>query len=56
MRNIRIEVAGNYRRASTVRIPATLPLRKEGAHTVLTVPILRDYELVVLESGKGKWE
>jgi hypothetical protein len=49
MRNIRIEIAGDYRRASTVRTPGILPLRKEGTHTVLSVPVLCDYELVVLE-------
>jgi len=49
MRNIRISVAGEYRRARTVRAPGALSLRVEGARTVFTVPLLRDYELVVLE-------
>jgi hypothetical protein len=49
MHNISIEVSGNYRQAHTVRAPGALPLRKAGARTVLTLPVLRDYELVVLE-------
>jgi len=49
MRNIRISMAGEYRRARTVRAPGALSLRVEGARTVFTVPLLRDYELVVLE-------
>ena len=49
MHNINIEVAGNYLRAHTARTPGALPLRKAGARTVFTIPVLRDYELVVLE-------
>ena len=49
MHDIRVEVAGNYRRAHTVRAHGALPLRKERARTILTVPLLLDYELVVLE-------
>jgi len=49
MHNIRVEVAGKYRSAHTVRAPGELPLRSEGTRTILTVPLLRDYEMVVLE-------
>jgi hypothetical protein len=49
MHNITVEVSGNYRQARTVRAPGTLPLRNAGSRTALTVPLLRDYELVVLE-------
>ncbi len=49
MRDIRIEVAGRYRQARTVRNPVTLKVRRQGTRTLVTVPALRDYELVVLE-------
>jgi hypothetical protein len=49
MHDISVKVSGIYRQAHTVRVPGTLPLRKDGTRTVLTVPVLRDYELVVLE-------
>jgi hypothetical protein len=49
MRDIRIELLGNFKSAHTVRNPTVLPLQKQGAYTAFTVPALADYELVVIE-------
>jgi len=49
MRDIRVELGGDYKSARTVRHPAVLPLEKRGAYTAFTVPALADYELVVIE-------
>ena len=49
MRDIRVELRGDFKSARTVRDPAMLPLQKRGAYTEFTVPALSDYELVVIE-------
>ena len=49
MNNIRIEVAGSYKTARTIRNPRELAVQSREGYTVLTVPELSDYELVVLE-------
>jgi hypothetical protein len=49
MRDIRIEVAGRYRRAQTLRADGPLKLETTGDTLTFTVPQLEDYELVVLE-------
>jgi hypothetical protein len=49
MRDIRINVAGSYGKARTVRAAGTLSPRVRSGRTLFTVPELRDYELVVLE-------
>jgi len=49
MRNIRVELLGDFKSARTVRHPAVLPIDKRGAYTGFTVPALSDYELVVIE-------
>jgi hypothetical protein len=49
MRDIRVELLGNFKTARTVRNPAVLPLQKSGAYTGFTIPALADYELVAME-------
>jgi hypothetical protein len=49
MRDIRIDLAGIYRNAYTLRSPGTLPMRTEGKRTRFAVPVLNDYELIVLQ-------
>jgi len=45
MSDIRVEVAGAFRKATAVRTPAVLPVRGSS----VTLPRLADYELIVLE-------
>jgi hypothetical protein len=49
MSQIRVEVDGNFRTARTVRMPAHLPVTIRERHTTFELPLLRDYEVVVLE-------
>jgi hypothetical protein len=49
MRDVRVELLGDFKSARAVRHPAVLPLQKRGAYTGFTVPALSDYELVVIE-------
>lgn len=49
MHDIRIEVAGRFKSAKTVRSPRRIALQVHEEYTVVTVPELADYELVVLE-------
>jgi hypothetical protein len=49
MSNIEIDIAGEFKTGRAVRTPASLPLRSKAGYTSLTVPQLRDYELVVLQ-------
>jgi hypothetical protein len=47
--DIRVDVSGQYKRASTVRSKATLSVTATAARSVFTIPQLTDYEMVVLE-------
>jgi hypothetical protein len=49
MQNIRVQVAGAFHHAGTVRNSAELPVRTSGRYTEFVVPQLSDYELVVLK-------
>lgn len=49
MRNIQIEVAGEFTRAETVRNASKIPVHAHGGYTQITIPELNDYELVVLK-------
>jgi hypothetical protein len=49
MRDIQVEVAGDFKTAATVRKPGNLTLNTVGGYTGFTVPQLSDYELVVLK-------
>ena len=49
MHNIKIEVAGAYKSARTVRKPGQLKVTRRGDYTEFLVPELSDYELVVVE-------
>jgi hypothetical protein len=49
MSNIRIEVAGRFKSATTVRSPRQIATQMRDGYTVFTVPELVDYELVVLK-------
>jgi len=46
---IRVEVAGQFRSAVTMRKPARLPVVVRDGYTAFTIPQLNDYEMVVLE-------
>jgi hypothetical protein len=49
MNSIRVEVAGTFKSAKTVRTPGSMPVRATGRYSELTIPRLTDYELLVLE-------
>jgi len=49
MSGIRIEVAGQFKTATTIRDPHQIPTRMHDGYTVFTIPELADYELVVLK-------
>jgi hypothetical protein len=52
MDGIRVQVAGRFSSANTVRSPGTLPVRASQGYSEFTVPRLADYELVVLEGDR----
>src|SRR5262249_7068941 len=47
---IRVEVAGRFSSAKTVRAPGALAVRFNQGYSEFTIPRLSDYELIVLES------
>ena len=49
MRDVRIEAAGTFREAETVRNPRRLAVRAMGTYSEIVVPELSDYELVILK-------
>jgi hypothetical protein len=49
MTGIQIEVAGQFKTATTIRNPHQIPTQMHDGYTVFTVPELTDYELVVLK-------
>jgi hypothetical protein len=49
MNDIRVQIAGVFSHAATVRNRAVLKVRAEGKYTEFVVPQLADYELVVLK-------
>ena len=49
MSGIRVQVAGAFKTGRTVRSPGAVALRPSEGYTELTIPLLSDYELVVLE-------
>jgi hypothetical protein len=49
MRDIRVELAGAFKRVRTVRSTGNVSATFSGGRTAFTVPQLSDYELVVLE-------
>ena len=49
MSGIRVQIAGAFGHAATVRNPATLNVHANGKYTEFVVPQLSDYELVVLK-------
>lgn len=46
---IRVQVAGSFRTAKTIRSSGSLTVRVEQGYSEFTIPHLADYELVVLE-------
>jgi hypothetical protein len=48
MSGIRIEVAGQFQQASSLRTPEKLPIHFENGYSSFTLPRLTDYELIVL--------
>jgi hypothetical protein len=49
MGRIRIEVAGAFRKATSVRSPGALAVAAANGYTAFTISSLKDYELIVLE-------
>jgi len=49
MKDIHVEVAGDFSEAATVRRPGNLTVKTVSGYTEFTVPQLADYELVVLK-------
>ena len=50
MRDVKIAVTGIFRRAETRRTTrSTLKVRTEAGRTLFVVPLLSDYEVIVLE-------
>jgi hypothetical protein len=49
LRNIRIEVAKEFRRAHAVALNANLPITAEGKYRTLVLPSLKAYEVIVVE-------
>ena len=49
MKDIHVEIAGDFQAATTVRNPGNLAVETAGGYTGFTVPQLLDYELVVLK-------
>ena len=49
MRDIRIELAGNFRSAQSIRQPSSIALNERDGYTGFVIPDLKDYELIVLE-------
>ncbi len=49
MRDIRVEIAGEFTKAHSARLGRTLPLSRSGAYAGFTLPELGAYDVVVLE-------
>jgi hypothetical protein len=49
MRDLRIELAGDFRGARALRSGRTLAAERRGGRTAFVLPILEEYELIVLE-------
>jgi hypothetical protein len=49
MTGIRVQLAGTFKNATSVRNPAHLPIRILDGRSEFEVPALTDYELIVLE-------
>jgi hypothetical protein len=49
MRDIQIDLAGNFKSAGTLRNPGAVPLEVRQGRSIFSIPVLRDYELIVLE-------
>jgi hypothetical protein len=49
IRGIRVDVAGAFKSARSVRTPGNVSAKAQGNRTSLMLPELKDYELVVLE-------
>ncbi len=49
MTGIQVQIAGVFKTAKTVRSPGSLEVKVDKGYTEFTIPLLSDYELVVLE-------
>jgi hypothetical protein len=49
MSGIQVQVAGAFKTAKTIRRPGSLEVKADKGYTEFTIPLLSDYELVVLE-------
>jgi hypothetical protein len=49
MSDIRIQVAGTFQSAKTVRSPGTIDVHRNQGYSEFTIPHLADYEVVVLQ-------
>jgi hypothetical protein len=49
MSSIEVQVAGAFRSARSVRPARKLDLKAEGGYSAVTLPVLNDYDVIVLE-------
>src|SRR5262249_6009293 len=49
MGGVRVEIAGVFKTARTLRSPGSLPVKQNNGYAEFTIPHLTDYELVTLE-------
>ena len=49
MRDITVSLAGGFKRARAIRGSEDIPIRVRGSRSEITLPVLRDYELIVFE-------
>jgi len=49
MTNIQVQLTGTFKSAKTLRTPGNPAIKVNNGYAEFTIPLLRDYELVVLE-------
>ena len=49
MRNVRVQVAGPFRGAQSVRKAGSLAVSRKAGYSEVVIPELSEYELVVLQ-------
>jgi hypothetical protein len=49
LRDIRIELARDFRRAAAASSGISLPVTRDGSYGAFTLPSLKAYEVVVIE-------
>ena len=55
LRDIRIEIDRVFARARAVVLDKPLPVTTNGRYRSILVPSLKAYEVIVVESPRGRW-